>query len=477
MFRQTLLLACLFSLAGLVGRAEPGREAPPALVPPARVLVYVIPVRETIAEPVLYIVRRGLKEASAQHAGVVVIDMHTLGGAADVALEMMEALGKYPGQTMTYVNNQAMSAGAFIAASTQEIWFAPDGIIGAAAAVTSEGQDIPETMRLKLTSFLRAKIRAVSEGRGYRGDVLAAMIDKDFELKIGDQVIKPKGELLSLTATEAAKAYGTPSQPLLSAGTAKSLDELLAKKFGAGNYDVVRGEVTWSENLAVWLNTLSPVLLGLGMLALFIEFKTPGFGLFGVIGIVLLAVVFLSSSVAGLSGHEPMVVFALGVILVALELAFFHTAGFLGVVGVMLIGGSLIWAMADIWPNQPVSVAWSSDLLVRPVVNLGLGVVIAVVLAGLLVRYLPKGWVWDRIVLREAVVSAAQSAGAAPNSGMEELTGRSGVVVTPLRPGGEVEIDGHRYQAQLALGSAAAGDKITVTGRSDFGLTVEKISS
>jgi len=39
------------------------------------------------------------------------------------------------------------------------------------------------------------------------------------------------------------------------------------------------------EGLAVWLNAISPVLLGLGLLALFIEFKTPGFGLFGIPGI------------------------------------------------------------------------------------------------------------------------------------------------------------------------------------------------
>ena len=50
-------------------------------------------------------------------------------------------------------------------------------------------------------------------------------------------------------------------------------------------------------------------------------------------------------------------------------------------------------------------------------------------------------------------------------------------MITPLRPGGEVEIDGRRYQAQLELGSAAAGTPVVVIGRTDFGLKVEKIST
>ena len=90
---------------------------------------------------------------------------------------------------------------------------------------------------------------------------------------------------------------------------AKNIDDLLRQKFGAGGYEIVRLDVTWSEQLAVWLNAIAPVLMGLGVLCLFIEFKTPGFGFFGIAGIALLAVVFLGHYVAGFSGHEPMILF------------------------------------------------------------------------------------------------------------------------------------------------------------------------
>ena len=90
----------------------------PVTAPAVRKQVVVIPVREQIAKPVLYILRRGLKEAIGQKADVVILDMKTPGGALDVTFEIMEALGKFPGTTITFVNDQAISAGAFIAVSS-----------------------------------------------------------------------------------------------------------------------------------------------------------------------------------------------------------------------------------------------------------------------------------------------------------------------------------------------------------------------
>src|SRR5436190_4367268 len=165
--------------------------------------IYVIPVREQIGSPVLYIVRRGIKEAIEQKADALIFDMKTPGGALGTTLEIMEAIAKFPGTTITYVNNEAMSAGAFISATTQEIWFAPSGIIGAAAPVSMGGQEVEATMRQKIVSYLKGRIRATSEGKGYRGQVVSAMIDSDYELKIGEKVIKEKGGLLTLTASEA----------------------------------------------------------------------------------------------------------------------------------------------------------------------------------------------------------------------------------------------------------------------------------
>ncbi len=465
-----LLGLWLATALGAAAAVAPAPEAEPA----GKTKVVVIPVQEQVDSPLLFIVRRGLKEAIAQKADVVVLDMKTPGGAGDVTFEIMEALGKFPGKTITYVNTEAMSAGAFIAAATEEIWFAPEGVMGAAAPVNADGKDIDSTMKQKLVSYVKARMRAISEGKGYRGEVISAMIDSAKELKIGDKVIKEKGELLSLTATEAMKSYGEPPARLLAAGVAKSIDDLLADKFGAGKYRAERLEITWSERLAVFIKAISPLLMGLGMLALYIEFKTPGFGAPGAVGIACLAVVFLGSYVAGLSGHEPMLFFGLGVVMVAVEIFFFPGIVILALGGLVLMLGSLVWSMADLWPNEPLAVAWSADAFVAPLGNVALGMVIAAGLAVALARFLPQGWMWDRLAVRSTVGGSAQVAGGAAELDVAALVGREGVTVTDLRPSGQIEIDGRRHEARSELGPIGRGRAVKVRAASDFGLVVEE---
>ncbi len=475
----SLVLLGFLPLRALV-LANPAPAAAPAatpgMAPGKKVSVVVIPVHGEIAAPVFFIIRRGLKEAIEDKADVVVLDVRTKGGALATTFDIMDALGKFHGETIAFVDSEAMSAGAFISATTKEIWMTPEGIIGAAAPVSSTGQDIEATMKEKLVSYLTARMRVVSEGKGYRGQVVTAMIDSDYELKIGDKVLKPKGKLLSLTALEAAATYGNPPERLLSAGTAKNINDLLVQKYGAGNFVVRELKATWSERLAVILNSMSPVLMGLGLLSLFIEFKTPGFGFFGIAGIVLLAGVFFGSYVAGLSGHEPILFFVAGVLLVLLEVLFYPGIAVMAFSGILLMFGSLLWAMADIWPRQPIQ--WTGDVFVGPLMNLGLGIGLAVVLAVLLARYLPKGWLWDRMVLETTVSSSAQTGGMAPSSGagLDALVGRTGVAATALHPGGQVEIGGRRYEARVEVGTVDSGSAVVVRGRTDFSLIVEKVS-
>jgi membrane-bound serine protease (ClpP class) len=474
MFRQAVLSLTLLAAAATVladGEAASGAAKP--------AVVYVIPVKDEINTPTLYILRRGLKEAIDQKADAVVLDMNTPGGGLAETFDIMEALEKFPGRKITYVDREAMSAGAFISAVTDEIYFAPNAVIGAAAPVLSTGGDVDKTMKQKIVSYLRARMRASSEGKGYRGQVISAMIDEDYELKIGEKVLKPKGELLSLTATEALEKYGEPPQALLGAGKAATLEALLVEKYGAGKFTVQHFKVTWSEELAQYMNKVAPILMGLGLLALFIEFKTPGFGIFGIVGIILLGIVFLGNYVAGFSGHEPLLVFAIGLVMVAVELLFFPGVAILAITGLVLMLGSLVWAMADLWPGEPLTVAWSGDAFVQPLRNLTLGLILAVAMGAALLRFLPKGWMWDKMIVGTTIGGAAQISGTGPDGAAElrSILGQHGVAVTMLRPSGQVDVGGRRYEAKVELGAVDAGDTVVVRGRTDFGLIVEKLTT
>jgi len=449
-----------------------GKESLTAGAPVARVgvraNVVVIPIHGEIGQPTLYLLRRGLKAAISDHADAVVLDIDTPGGALDATLTMLEALGRFPGRTIAYVDSEAMSAGAFVSAGCGEIWFAPGAVIGAAAPVLESGQDVDSTMKQKLTSYLKARMRALSEDKPRRGEVIAAMIDADSELTVDGKVIKPKGQLLSLTASEAMHAYGTPPQPLLGAGEAPSLDLLLDRCFGEGNHSLVRVEPTWSERLAAGINGAAPLLMGLGLLALFVGFKSPGLGALIPVGVGMLTIVFFGGQSAGLSGHEPILIFGFGVVLLLLEIVFFHSAGFLGIAGFLMMLASLIWSMADLWPNEPLSAAWNGNAFVDPFLRLSMALVGSAVAFALLLRFLPSGWIWNRLAVRSTVGGTSQP----PPAAASAVVGKAATALTTLAPSGYVLVEGLRYEAFCESGMAERGAALRVVGVDNFRIIV-----
>src|SRR2546421_6787387 len=144
--------------------------------------IYVLPIRDDIMPPLVYLVRRGVKEAMEAKADLLVLDMDTNGGYVDVTQEIIAILNNFKGQTATFVNKKAFSAGAFISVATQKIFLAPLSVIGAAAPIMmvpgGTPQDMPETMQAKMNSALRALVRTSAEKNGYNIEVVQAMIDK-----------------------------------------------------------------------------------------------------------------------------------------------------------------------------------------------------------------------------------------------------------------------------------------------------------
>ena len=141
---------------------------------------FVIPVKDQIGPPILNILRRGMKQAIESEVDLIIIDMDTPGGELGVTLEIMQeildSVDSWDGKVLTYVNREAISAGAYIAIATQEIAFAPFSQIGAAEAVSGGGGQIDPSMKRKINSYLKAKIRNFAGPYKYRSLVMAAMM-------------------------------------------------------------------------------------------------------------------------------------------------------------------------------------------------------------------------------------------------------------------------------------------------------------
>ncbi len=437
-------------------------------------VAYALPVQHEIFKPELYVIQRGMKKAIAQYAGAIVLDTSTPGGTLGTTFGLMETLGKFPGHTLFCVDKESMSTGAFIAANTGEICFSPESTMGAPEPVAAAGADMDPAIKQKTVSYLEARMRGVIEDKSCRAEVLAAMIDTGYELKSWDQAIKPKGKLLSLTAKETektCKTYGSLPPRLLGAGFDPSIVALLYGKFRGGRYEAVQSKVTWFEGLAQYWNAAAPVLLGLGLLAFFIELKVPGHGSIGAVGPGLLAPFFFRYYVAESSGQEPMVLmvlFLLGAAFVAVELFFFPGVLVVAGSGGALLLGSLLWAMADLRPD--VLLPKSGWPLFQVLGDFFVGLAIAVVGGFVALRFFPKSWVLDRMVIDATVASTTQIVS---DSDVSSLVGQRGVAATALRPGGQVEIAGGHYEARVSLGTVALGTPVRVVARTDFCLIVE----
>lgn len=453
-----------------------GASDSPSAPSAAPMRVYVVPIRDDIMPPLVYVVRRGVKEAMDAKADLLVLDMKTDGGRVDSCQKIIEIIGQFPGKTATYVDQKAYSAGAFIAVATQAIYMGPESVIGAAApALMSPGgtgvEAMPETLEIKITSALSAKIRAYAQKNGHNTEVVEAMIDKQKELVIDDKVINPKGKILTLTNREAETEYGQPPKPLLSSGTVKSLDELLAK-LGHETSRVRRVEPTGAEKLATWINALNWLWLIIGAAGIYIEFKTPGFGLPGIVGISAFALYFLGSYVAGLSGLEWPALFLLGLALVALELFVFPGTVLLGLTGVVLMLVTIVMAMVDWYPGMPAIPTLPQlrvplqDLLYA---SLGTAVVILI-----LARFLPETPLYHVLVTSSASGVASVQA---VESWQQSHLGHEGSSISSLRPGGKAQFGDEILDVMTQGELLSRGSRVRIIAFSGREAVVEAIGT
>ncbi len=437
--------------------------------------VFVIPVREDIMPPLTYIIRRGVKEAMQADADLIVLDMDTHGGRLDVTEQIIQILDKFPGKIVTYVDRKAFSAGAYIAVATPQIYMAEEAVIGAATPILlapGGGMvEMPESVEAKMTSGVKALIRAKAEKNGYNVDVIEAMIDRHKELILDGDVINPKGQILTLTSREAAREYGNPPRPLLSSGTYSTLGDLL-DHLGYG--DARRHEIrpTGVEKIAFWLNTISPILLAIGLIGLYIEFKTPGFGIAGIVGIAALLLYFVGGYIAGLSGIEWVAVFALGIILIAVELFVFPGTLALGLTGAALVLISLLMAATDLYPGT--SLVPTLPQLRLPVRNFAIAALIAIAAGWALGAVLPRTPAYRMLV--SIGTSGSLTDSVRVQRQVAELR-REGVAISTLRPGGKAQFGEDALDVMTQGEMIARGARVRIIGHSGTQAIVEEIAA
>lgn len=424
--------------------------------------IVVVDIKGMVELGMLSFVRRTI--GRTKPTDLVIIDVDTLGGRVDAAIRIRDALLRAKGKTLAFINPRAISAGALIALACDIIIMAPGGSIGAATPITVSGGKASPVGE-KFVSYMRKEMKSTAEAKGRRGDLAEAMVDLDIEVKNVAPELKEsitglkKGKLLTLTTKEALSLQ-------MVEGEATSLEDLVGQ-LGLSGVVVVRPTETWAEKLARFLinPALGGILMILGMLLLYIEARSPGFGVAGIAGLTCFAVVLFGHKIAGLGGWEPMLIFLLGVVLLAVEIFVTPGFGLLGGLGIMAVLASLVWAIIGAG-GIPLSISWDQGYVTSALTRVFGAVVLTAVLMVLLAWLLPKApGPFRKLVL--SATSAGDASGGAHDlpeglESKEDLVGLMGVTETALRPTGRARIDGTRLEVVSRGGFLKKGVPVKV---------------
>ena len=391
----------------------------------------------------------------ASKASAYILDMDTPGGELGAGVDILQALLKVDVPTFTYVNPNAGSAGALIALGTKQIWMAPVSAIGAAAPVVAGGQEIPETMNAKIVSYYSGYFRSAAERNNHNPEIAEAFINKEKEVKVGDRVIDEKGELLTLSAQEAAEKID--GKPVLAAGIAPNVASL-ARDAGLTG-PVVEAEPSGFERAALVITMLAPLFLLGGIIGTYIEFKSPGFGVPGALAALCFLLFFAGHYIAGLTGMEVIAFFVLGVVMVLVELLFFPGVVVVALTGVALMVGSMLWAMVDYYPSAP---EWPPlEAFLRPLANLGVAVGLSGIAIFFLAQFFPKIPLLRRLVLTASGAGGDSLTMDAPGAArLPVRAGDRGCALSMLRPVGRAEFHGEVVDARAEGEFLAAGSPV-----------------
>lgn len=423
--RRIVPLAALGAVALAAGPAE--AQAP---------VVYRIPVTGVIEMGIAPFIRRAISEAEEAGARAVILDVNTLGGRVDAALQIIDAVTGARIPVYAYVNPRAISAGALISVSTERVFMTTEGTMGASTVVDGAGTKVSE----KAQSVMRAQFRALAERRGLDPRIGEAMVDETIAV---DGVVE-EGKLLTLTADEAEEVgYATE---------VTSFADVLTE-IGLGDAEIIQPSTNWAEGLVRFLSNplVAPLLLSLGVLGLMIEIKTPSFGLAGSVGLASLAAFFGSHLIVGLAGWEEVILLGVGLIALAIEVFLVPGFGIAGIVAIICIGTGVFLALLSSLPT------WGD--IARALGMIAASFMLVTAAVYMFVQKLPTSDRWRGVFLRAATT---RDEGYVSAVARNDLVGLQGVAVTDLHPSGTARFGGERLDVVSDAGYVERGTAIRI---------------
>lgn len=450
--------------------------------------VVVIPVEGTVNSALAAFISRVLRDEQRDDKTVFILEMDTFGGEVDAAFQIVDTLVNVrEATTIAYVKTKAISAGALIALACDRMIMKSSTTIGDVAPLTVSN-DGPKMLGEKFQSPIRAKFRTLAKKNGYPQTLTEAMVTKElvvYKVVFSDTVmyldsteladlsderrtsiikkstVVKKDELLTMDDTEAYELG-------FSVGSVESFGKML-ELAGLSGSEVLRYKRSWSEIMVGFIGMIAPLLMMIGLAALYIEIRTPGFGIPGIVGIICLGIVFFSQYMVGLADYTELLLFGIGLLLLAVEVFVLPGFGIAGFAAIGVLLAAMVLSLQGFVLPRP-EFPWEKQLMIRNMMYASGSLVGAILLIILFFRYL-----FPRLGM---VVNGPYLHASLSDVHADETTeillhpGDRGVAVTALRPSGKIDVNGMPFdvvaesmfieKGEMVVVESVAGNRIVV---------------
>ncbi len=433
-------------------------------------VIYRINIKENIGSHTWIYLQNGLHEAAGKDARAVILHMNTYGGGVLEADSMRTAILNYPLPVYVFIDNNAASAGALISIACDSIFMRSSASIGAATVVDgASGAAAPD----KYQSYMRGTMRATAESHGkvvtvqdgdtlmkWRRDPLIA------EAMVDERIVIPgyadSTQILTLTTSQAMELGYCD-------GMAESIHEVIVTHLGMSDYTMETYNPSFYDKIKGFLTNgvVQAFLIMFIIGGIYFELQSPGIGFPTAAAITAAILYFAPLYLTGYAQNWEVLLFVLGLIFIVFEIFVIPGFGVPGILGIVLIFSALVLALVGNirfnFDGLPPAELFRAVMTVLG--GMGMGVALIIYLSS---RIGKPGF------LNHAALHADQEGFVSVS--MEPLTmvGRTGVAATVLRPSGRVIIDGEYYDAISLKGFIEKGDEVVVKRFENFQLYVVK---
>lgn len=389
-------------------------------------------------------VTRAIDFATQNRAEAIIFQIQTPGGVSESMRSIISKMISSPVPVIVYVapsGSRATSAGFFIAIAADLAVMAPGTHLGSAHPVFG-GQEAPDsenskTMMKKATEDSVAYIKTLAEQRGRNV--------QEAEKAVRDSISFTEKEALRLNLIN----FTAPNvEDLLKQANGMTIKRFQgeSRKLNLGKPKVLAFQMTKRQRFLSALAdpNISFILLSLGMLGLVVELYNPGSILPGIVGVICMALFFLSSQVLPIN-YIGLILVIFAIVLFVLELKV-QSYGLLTIGGIvsMILGATMLF-------DAPIPEMKITYKVIALMVGL-----IAVTMTFLLAL----------------VVSLHRQK---PVTGLQGLLQEIGTAQTDIDPNGQVFVHGEIWEAVSPF-RIHKGDKVKILSVVGLTLHVEKIN-